>query len=221
LSNARRHANEGFELCDGVHCQYYKGKTNDAQIIAAGYATRGQVVVDNNLNLITAAFHSNCGGQTVNSEDVWALPMNYLKAVKDTFCLRQPHAGWYRRISTEDWMSYLSLKHKYPVEDSVAYSSAVNYDPFGRKVFFVDRNLMIPLKTIRADFQLKSTFFSIEQRSDSVIFKGRGYGHGVGLCQEGAMRMTRVGYSYKDILLFYFKGVHLVDLASLDFFRQE
>jgi stage II sporulation protein D len=221
LSHGRRHEPEGFELCDQVHCQAFKGRTVDNDILNAVEDTRGLVIVDSDLNLITAAFHSNCGGQTVNSEDVWALPAPYLKSVKDTFCLKMPHAHWERKIATEDWMSYLALKHKYPVEDSVSFINAVNYPQDSRGIYICDKGLKIPLKTVRADWQLKSTYFSIEQRSDSVIFKGKGYGHGVGLCQEGAMRMARLGYSYKDILHFYYKDVHLVDLSVLEFFRKE
>ena len=93
--------------------------------------------------------------------------------------------------------------------------------PNGRAIYFIDQDLKIPLKTIRADFKLKSTYFSIEQLGDSVKFNGRGYGHGVGLCQEGAMRMAKLKYPYKDILQFYFKDVHLVDLSDLNYFRQE
>lgn len=221
LSHMRRHEAEGFHLCDQVHCQAFKGKTVDADIITAVEDTRGLVIVDSDLNLITAAFHSNCGGQTVNSEDVWALPVPYLKSVKDTFCLKMPHARWERKIATEDWMSYLSLKHKYPVQDSISFTNAVNYGQDIRSIYFIDKGLKIPLKIIRSDWQLKSTYFSIQQRSDSVIFAGKGYGHGVGLCQEGAMRMSKLGYSYKDILHFYYKDVHLVDLSVLEFFRKE
>ncbi len=221
LSNVRRHELEGHQLCDLVHCQYYRGRTTDADIISSTAATKGMVIVDGSLNLITAAFHSNCGGQTVNCEDVWAIPLSYLRSIKDTFCIRQPHAKWKRNISTEDWMSYLALKHKYPVEDSLSFNNAVSFGQAGRAVYFKDKDIKIPLKTIRGDFQLKSTYFSIEQRTDSVLFRGRGYGHGVGLCQEGAMNMTKLGYSFKDILVYYYKGVHLVDLASLEFFREE
>lgn len=221
LSHGRRHEAEGFNLCDQVHCQAFKGRTLDNDIINAVEDTRGLVIVDSDLNLITAAFHSNCGGQTVNSEDVWALPVPYLKSVKDTFCLNMPHAHWERKIATEDWMSYLALKHKYPINDSVSFTNAVNHQQDTRCIYFCDKGLNIPLKTIRSDWQLKSTYFSIEQRSDSVIFKGKGYGHGVGLCQEGAMRMAKLGYSYKDILHFYYKDVHLVDLSVLEFFRKE
>jgi stage II sporulation protein D len=221
LSHMRRHEAEGFHICDQVHCQAFKGRTLDTDIINAVEDTRGLVIVDSDLNLITAAFHSNCGGQTVNSEDVWALPVPYLKAVRDTFCLAMPHAKWVRKIATEDWMSYLALKHKYPVQDSVSFINAVNYPQDIRSIYFIDKGLKIPLKTIRSDWQLKSTYFSIQQKSDSVIFTGKGYGHGVGLCQEGAMRMAKLGYVYKDILHFYYKDVHLVDLSVLEFFRKE
>jgi stage II sporulation protein D len=77
------------------------------------------------------------------------------------------------------------------------------------------------LKTIRADFQLKSTYFSVEQKGDMIVFNGRGYGHGVGLCQEGAMEMARLNYTYKDILNFYYKDVYLVNLNALNYFKQE
>ncbi len=64
---------------------------------------------------------------------------------------------------------------------------------------------------LREDFKLKSSFFTIEELNGSVILQGHGYGHGVGLCQEGAIEMARVGYSCIDILMFYFHDVSLAD----------
>jgi stage II sporulation protein D len=222
LSNINRHVLEGYQVCDDVHCQAYLSRTVDADVKTAVNATKGLVVVDNDLNLITAAFHSNCGGQTVASQDVWAVSTSYLKSVKDTFCLNQLHAHWKRDISLEDWKAYLQLKHKYPIDDSLKLNDATSFaQPNGRAIYFTDKDLKIPLKTIRADFQLKSTYFSVDQKGETIIFNGRGYGHGVGLCQEGAMRMADLNYSYKDILNVYYKDVHLVDLSALNYFRQE
>lgn len=222
LAHLTRHVLEGFEVCDDVHCQAYHSKPSKAEISEAVYNTMGEIVVDSDLNLITAAFHSNCGGETCNSQDVWAVSTAYLKSVKDSFCLHQPHAHWKRSVAMEDWKSYLQLKHKYPVEDSMKFSSAISFNPYGsRAIYFMDKNLKIPLKSIRADFQLKSTFFSIEPKGDMVIFNGRGYGHGVGLCQEGAMEMARRRYTYKDILNFYYKDVYLVNVNALSYFKQE
>jgi stage II sporulation protein D len=54
-----------------------------------------------------------------------------------------------------------------------------------------------------------------------VLFKGRGYGHGLGMCQEGAMRMSKSGYTYTQILNFYYKNIQLIDLHKLSFFKDE
>lgn len=222
LAHINRHIAEGFQICDDVHCQAYLNKHKEDDIWKAVIETRGMVVVDSDLNLITAAFHSNCGGQTVNSQDVWAVATPYLKSIKDTFCIESAHAKWQRSIPLEDWRSYLQLKHKYPIDDSLHMNNATTFtQPNGRSIYFVDKDLKIPLKIIRADFQLKSTYFSVEQKGEMVVFSGKGYGHGVGLCQEGAMKMAKLNYSYKDILKFYYKDVHLVDQTALNYFRLE
>ena len=131
-----------------------------------------------------------------------------------------PHAKWVRRISIEDWKNSLELKHRYPVNDSVAMSNAMNLPQTGRLVYFSDRGQRIPLRVIRSDFQLKSTFFSVVQRNDSVIFTGRGYGHGVGLCQEGAMQMAKQGYTYSYILNYYYRNINIINIDKMEFFKE-
>ncbi len=82
--------------------------------------------------------------------------------------------------------------------------------------------LKVPLKGVRQDLQLKSTFFSIRPlNTDSIIFTGKGYGHGLGMCQEGAMCMGKKGYSYEQILNFYYQNIMLIDLHKLSFFKDE
>jgi stage II sporulation protein D len=222
LANLNRHVLEGFQVCDDVHCQAYLNRTINKDVNKAVFDTKGLVVVDNDLNLITAAFFSNCGGETCNSQDVWAVSTSYLKSVKDTFCLNQIHAHWKREIPLKDWKSYLQLKHNYSIKDSLKLNDASSFEQSnGRAIYYTDKDLKIPLKTIRADFQLKSTYFSIDQVGNTIVFNGKGYGHGVGLCQEGAMRMSELNFTYKEILNFYYKDVHLVDLSDLNYFRQE
>ena len=222
LAHLERHALDGFQVCDDVHCQAYLNKSRNSDILKAILQTKGMVIVDSDLNLITAAFHSNCGGQTVSSEDVWFMPTSYLKSVIDTFCLIQPHAHWERKILLEDWKAYLQLKHNYMVNDSSKIEKAYSYKQLnGRAVFFIDKDLQIPLKTIRTDFKLKSTYFSVQEKGDEVILKGKGYGHGVGLCQEGAMRMADLHYTCTQILHFYYKDVNLIDLNALNYLKKE
>jgi stage II sporulation protein D len=220
LSHISKHQLEGFNMCDQVHCQAFAGKSNEAKIIQAVNATRGKVVVDEDMNLITAVFHSNSGGQTVNSEDIWGKPTTYLRSVVDTFSYKMPNARWTRKIATQDWLDYLKIKHNYPVADSVARWQALHFKQESRKVNLEYGFVKVPLKNVRADFQLKSTFFSLDTVGDTVVFSGRGFGHGIGMCQEGAMRMTKTGSNYKDVLNFYYQNVHIIDLKDLNFFRE-
>ncbi len=222
LAHINKHVTEGFSLCDQVHCQAYYGKPRDLNIYKAIEETKGKVVVDENLNLIIAAFHSNSGGQTANSEDVWGSKTSYLRSIPDSFSIKMPNARWERRMLTDDWLSYLRLKHNFPTDQTDGKEAALHFTQDSRKIYLECSNSRVPLKNIRADLQLKSTFFSISQlNGDSVVFRGRGYGHGLGMCQEGAMRMSKMGYSYMDILNFYYKNIQLIDLSKLSFFKDE
>jgi stage II sporulation protein D len=173
LSHLQKHATEGFNLCDHTHCQAYFGKTTELDIMKAVTDTKGKVVVDDNLNLIDAAFHSNSGGQTANSEDVWGSKLSYLRSVNDTFSTKMPNAKWERKMAKEDWLSYLKLKHNYPIQDSNARWLALTFKQDSRKPFLEANNVRVPLKNVRTDLQLKSTFFSVVAVGDTVIFKGQ------------------------------------------------
>lgn len=221
LAHINKHLPEGFSLCDQVHCQAYYGMPKDMTILKAISDTKGKVVVDENLNLIVAAFHSNSGGQTANSEDVWGARTSYLRSVKDTFSIRMPNFNWERKMTTEDWLSYLKLKHNYPIDNPAAKLTALNFRQDTRKIYMEASNVKVPLKNIRLDLQLKSTFFNIYSIGDTVVFKGKGYGHSLGMSQEGAMRMTKLGYTYMDVLNFYYRNIQIIDMRKLTFFRDE
>ena len=220
LENYKKHEHNGYNLCDRVHCQAYYRKCTDKDIEMASNSTKGLVIVDSDINLITAAFYSNCGGQTVNSEDVWQRPVYYLKSVKDPHCVNQPNAKWTKKVSKTEWINYLKRKaYNYGTD-----SESVSITPFyqnQRVAYYNAGDLRIPLKIIRSDWKLKSTFFDAVPNGEYVYLNGKGFGHGTGLCQEGAMKMASSGYSYPDILHFYYKNVHLIDMSALDFFREE
>lgn len=217
LSHMRRHETEGYNLCDNVHCQAYFGKQHrNIQIEKATLETRNQVLVDNHNQLILAAFHSNSGGQTVNCEDVWNNPKSYLKSVPDTFSLRGRNATWQKTFTRQQWLDYFSKKYK--LTDTTCCPEIFNYKSNQREIYF-NRSHNILLKDMRNDLGLKSTYFNVSTQGDTVVLNGLGYGHGVGLSQEGAIYMAKLGYSYKDIIHFYYKSVTLIDLHMLDFFK--
>ncbi|MCB0431122.1 MAG: SpoIID/LytB domain-containing protein [Flavobacteriales bacterium] len=219
LSHASRHVNDGYDLCDDVHCQVYAHKTIHYNILDAVRETKGMVLIDNNLHMITAAFHSNCGGQTSNSEDVWLTQKPYLRSVVDTFCTSQHNAHWTLEVSKSDWKQYLKTHQDKSIDDTALDRVACSFPQNERQVFYASTD--IPLKNIRSDWNLKSTYFSVVEKGEHVILNGRGYGHGVGLCQEGAMRMALLGKNYKEILEYYYEGVNLVSIEALKFFLEE
>jgi stage II sporulation protein D len=221
LTNMRKHIAEGFEVCDGVHCQVFRGRNRNDSIQQATDATHGLVIVDPDIKLIHATFHSNCGGETLNAEDLWSKHEPYLRATRDTFCLRAPHATWEKSMPRTEWLGYLQQRFGYKAENEARLNAVLHYEPQCRDLYLGNTWPLLPLKHVREDLKLKSTYFSVRTEGDRVLLKGRGFGHAVGLCQEGAMGMARAGFSYTDILHHYYTDVHLVDLGTLDFFRDE
>lgn len=220
LKNIKKHENEGFSMCDKVHCQAYRGKPKSEIIHQAAELTSNIVIVDSEINLITATFFSNCGGQTANSQDVWHSNLYYLKSIKDTFCLHENNSIWRKKIPKGDWIQYLITQHNYPKEN-LKDNCDIEYFQLSREQYFEKNNVQIPFVKLRSDWNLKSAQFDVALSDDFVILSGKGFGHGVGLCQEGAMRMAKMGYSYADILHFYYEGVHMINLKSLNFFKTD
>ena len=199
-------------LTDDVSNQVYKGKPVTPEVIEAVQRTTGQVILHDDSSLINAVFHSNSGGFTMASEDVWQSSLPYLRPVVDTFAIGQRNYTWTHRMPVVEWVNYLSSQWNFPIQNDSLKHLALNYSPESRQRYFLHN---IPLTHIRRDLRLKSTFFEIELDHDEVVFHGRGFGHGVGLSQEGGIRMADLGYSAYEILQFYYAGVHIRSLNEL------
>jgi stage II sporulation protein D len=221
LSNLRKHELEDYHLCDQTHCQVYRGKCYVPTILQAVAETKGLVLVDTSITLVNASFFSNCGGQTCNSEDVWLKALPYLRSVKDTFCTRQPSAYWEKKISKKEWLEYFSSRYGLTTGDTAVADRLLNNPEPLRRNYFITSPKPVLYKVLRDDWKLRSAFFSVETSGEFVVLKGRGFGHGVGLCQEGAMRMAKMGYSARQIIGFYYQDVTLIDLDKLEFFKEE
>lgn len=201
-----KHKSDGYNLCDDVHCQAFNGMSFDTILNQAALETREEVVFDNDNNLIISSFHSNCGGETSPAEYVWLTGQSYLKRVSDPFCAGSANSKWEKRISGDEWSKFLNKTgHQVKGEDLSSYA----FSQSARMAYYHAGSIRIPFTTIRNELGLKSSFFSVVPKGDSLIFRGRGYGHGVGLCQEGAMQMAARGYDYRHIIAFYFTGVKI------------
>ena len=209
IRNLERHALEGFDVCDHQHCQVYSGKKAPTDVvIKSTAATAGLVMLSKENDLILSAFHANCGGQTANSADVWKESRSYLQSVTDTFCLSARSAIWEKSFEKDEFFTQLGWK--YSVE-----ADSWKWESDSRSKYFTIGTDSIQTSKMRRLLGLRSAFFDATIESGKVNLEGRGYGHGVGLCQQGAMKMAESGYTYSQILGYYYKGVSLIPIASL------
>ena len=218
LENYNKHEKDGFNLCDDVHCQAYKSRAKYSdKIIEATSLTKGLVIVDTSLSLITAAFYSNSGGQTCASECVWLQSRSYLKSVPDTFSVGGNSYSWTKKISLSKWKSTLR-KYGFYLSPNVKGEDFIS-STYIRQKYYKFRGDSVPYTKLRASLRLRSTLFAIDYKDGFIILNGRGYGHGVGLAQEGAMAMDEQNYTYKEIIKYYYKNVFIVSLRALQFFK--
>ena len=221
LKYLNKHTKEGFNLCDGVHCQAYHNKLRfSSDIEKAVKATENMVMEDEKGNLIDAYFHANCGGQTSEADYIWNNSVHYLNTFRDTFCIYTKQATWEKRIPKHQWAEFLVKRYNYPINDSILGPLLYNFTQTERLAFYHNPILGIPLRDIRQEFKLKSTYFSNYLDGNDVLIRGRGYGHGVGLCQEGAMQMAKYKYNFIQIAIYYFPGVQIHNIAEDAFFKQ-
>jgi len=220
LKNSKKHKKEGFNLCDRVHCQaYHKMLTYTPTIDTAVRQTKSIIMIDNNFNLANGFFFANCGGQTSESDFVWNKSISYCRSVVDTFCIHTRQSNWTKKIKKSEWDKYMLNHFGYPINDPVYGPLIYSFKQKQRLAFYQIPQLGIPLRDLRKKFRLKSTWFDVYLEGDYIVLKGHGFGHGVGLCQEGAMGMAKQGYSYDKILKFYFSNVHLINYYKWKYFR--
>jgi len=214
LKNLDRHKPEGFQLCDGVHCQAYKGRNIWNEDVEIGTeVTEGLVLVDRDSVLLHAAYHANSGGETRGAEQAWLNGRHYLRPVLEPFSLNQPNAAWSRSLPVDDWIRYLERKGIYiaDLKDTSVLEMRVKH----RKDYYRFGQDSLSMSVIRDDLGLRSDFFGVSIEGDQVVLNGRGYGHGVGLSQEGAMEMARRDYRYHAILKYYYHQVQIIYYQEL------
>mgnify|MGYP000008755982 CR=1 FL=1 len=220
LKNSSKHKKEGFNLCDRVHCQaYHKMLIYTPTIDTAVRQTKSVIMIDKDFNLADGFFFANCGGQTSESDFVWNKPISYCRSVIDTFCIHTRQSNWTKKIKKTEWDNYLKNHFGYPINDPYYGPLIYSFKQKQRLAFYQIPQLGIPLRDLRKKFKLRSTWFDVYLEGDYIVLKGHGFGHGVGLCQEGAMGMAKQEYSYDKILRFYFSKVHLINYYKWKYYR--
>ena len=219
IKNHNKFISKGYNLTDDVRSQVYFSKSHfprKSKIIKeAVKLTDGLIVIYNN-RIIDPVFHANSGGQTLGAVDVWNFEFPYLQPVKDPYSVlnNSDNSKWNKKISKEEFLHFFYNKAPLLVNDKKYKESILSFHQKKRLSTFKYKDIEIPLTEIRREFRLKSTFFDVIDKGDVVVLNGKGYGHGVGLAQIGAINMAKKGFTYQQIIKFYFTGVKVVPISE-------
>jgi stage II sporulation protein D len=216
-----RHQAEHFDFCDTTHCQDLRLSAVTDRHRAAAEATEGELLWFHGTPAATY-YHQNCGGTTAAAAETWpGSKADYLEVHPDSYCLRSEHARWESRISKTDLASALAKAGiKLPSEWRTLRITLRNRSGRAQTLDVIgkDGNALIVLSASTLRFAvgrtlgwsaIKSDLYELKDDGNEILFSGRGSGHGVGLCQEGADAMGSHGKNYREILAFYFPGTAL------------
>jgi stage II sporulation protein D len=196
---------DSFDLESTVKDQVFLYST-DKSILKLAQETKNQVLMDNNKQIIKAYYHSDCGGRTSSVKNVFGYSEDRTQVI-DPFCQASGRKNWEREVS------YDFLKERLGSFSDIKINQLNSERNFQVTIVRDDEDKEIMNAQVfrsRLGYQfLKSTWFELVNVGKSWIFKGKGNGHGVGLCQWGAKVMGDRGYNYKEILKFYYPDTKL------------
>ncbi|MBK7141767.1 MAG: SpoIID/LytB domain-containing protein [bacterium] len=237
IKHLQQYGQEPYDMKPTVVDQLYEGMNVENQLVNSAIdQTTGDIIMFEDA-FINAYYHSTCGGMTDDISHVWEKPAApYLKPVPDSAsCSWSKYYTW-REEFTEPQLrgrleQYLSGDRGRQIKLAPITDLKVEERTAGGRVakllirtetdnhrFFKDRIRWAIGRNSNPDLILQSDRFDVELIRDSqdkiarIAFVGGGYGHGVGMCQCGAIGKSRVGWTFDNILKHYYTGVEVKKL---------
>jgi stage II sporulation protein D len=224
----RRHAADGFDLCDGWCCQVYRGyDSEDPLANQAVDSTRGEVLLYQGKPIL-AAYDANAGGRTCAVDEAWPGSIRrdfpYLRSLAspdDVAALElKGFESSYRWQVSFPWEQLLARLDLSADKMGEPRPPRLLTGPSGRVVALILRgsrglHRLDRPEAIRRALGLKSARFRVELDGGLLRFSGLGNGHGVGLSQHGAFGMAKRGLRHAEILRYYYPGAELVEIHSV------
>jgi stage II sporulation protein D len=216
LENGNRHRRQGFDLCDSTHCQALKFGSPSPLVERAILQTAGETLWFGGRQA-RVFYAQNCGGRSEAAGQVWpGVGAPYLLSHMDPWCTRHGAVEWHADIpvdemrkvfETEGWKAPPHLDGVRIVKRTEAGRAVrLEFAGGGKRVPVAAGSLRLAVGRALGWNQLRSDWYTVTLSNGVLHFDGRGYGHGVGLCQAGAVEMARAGHSAAEILDFYFPG---------------
>lgn len=197
-------SDKDFGLTSDVYSQIYGGRLAERRLTNyAVNATSGMVLTYKG-ELFHAYHHSTCGGHTEDAAELWDVDLPPLKGVPCSFCKDSLYYRWQKNLplsSLGQGVVGISINER----NASGRARSITLKKNKEDVKMSAKGLR---QFIGFDV-LRSTKFDVSTSDGSAVFTGQGWGHGVGLCQWGAYGMAKEGYSYTQILKYYYPGAEL------------
>jgi stage II sporulation protein D len=194
-----------YNLTSTVLDQAYKGGNISSSVEKAVDETKGEILTYGG-KPIAAFYHSTSGGMTEDAAEVFGKELPYLKPVKTNSEL-SPYFMWEKIIPVSEIEKALDVQG---IKDISIDSYTVSGRARGIKITLETGTVTIPAIRMRKKIgwdRLPSTLITRLSRNNSLmVFEGRGYGHGVGMCQWSCLQMAKEGMTYKQILTYFYPG---------------
>jgi stage II sporulation protein D len=229
LAHLGRHAAEGYDLCSTTHCQLYEPSRLRTSrwaplAIEAVHHTAGRVLWFEAAPA-SALFHADCGGHTSRAGDVWTgNGRPYLVSIADDGPAENAHSAWKYEAARTAVLRALNGDARTRIGARLDSLQVVERDGAGRAERIALHGSAERVvrgeefrEVLSAAFgarSVRSTWFNVERHGQTFMFEGRGFGHGVGLCQAGALARLRAGEKLPAILQTYFPGTKIVTLRG-------
>jgi stage II sporulation protein D len=217
LYQAAHRINSQFDVSDDDWSQVYGGVEGESR--AAHQAvddTRGTVLVHEGRPIL-AMFTSNTGWHTSASKYIYDRPLPYLEALVDPYSPNEPMGHWTRRHSVSEVSKTLATTLGRSL-GRVSEIRPAETQPCGRVTQIVivsdtGSHKMKTRPTVGRALHLPEILMAISREGDEFVFRGGGFGHGLGMSQWGAKAMAEKGFDVAAILTFYYQGAELTRLA--------
>ncbi len=220
LSQVQVNKDKDFDLTNDTYSQVYGGRTSERfRTNKAVENTKGQVLTFKG-KIFPTYYHATCGGATEDAANLWGIDIEPLKGVASPYCKDSPHFKWSFEMPIKDLEEKLNeagFKVK-TIKKIEALERSQSKRVLKLKIFSDKEDVEISGKAFREILGprlLRSTNFIVEIKGEKCVFFGFGWGHGVGLCQWGAYFMGKGGFSYRQILEYYYPHSKLTRIKDL------
>lgn len=212
-TNAVKQINSGKELINSTSFQCFYSQEELKEIygdnfedyyqkfMSAATSTHNMVIVDGNAKPIDALYHALSSGKTEDSKFVTGHEVSYLKGVESPWDKQCSDYQDIRFISYEKLEDMGFTNPKFKVLSYTDNGNVHMYEVCGEQYTATD--LMYKLR-------LKSSAFEVAYKDEGIEFTTYGFGHGLGISSYGAEGMAKEGYTYLEIISYYYTDVRVV-----------